>query len=38
MELFLRGRRPAALLIVAALVVVAIAVPVWCAVTGTWGW
>jgi hypothetical protein len=31
-------RRSAALLIISVLVVVAVALPAWCAVSGTWGW
>ena len=31
-------RRSAALLIIGVLVVLAVAVPTWCAVSGTWGW
>ena len=39
MMLLLREqRRAAALLLIGVLVAVAVAVPAWCAVSGTWGW
>ena len=31
-------RRVAALLVICVLLVLAVALPAWCAVTGTWGW
>jgi hypothetical protein len=31
-------RRVAALLVISVLLVLAVALPTWCAVSGTWGW
>lgn len=31
-------RRGAALLVISVLIVLAVALPAWCAVSGTWGW
>jgi hypothetical protein len=36
--LSLLRRRTAALFIISVLVAVTLAIPTWCAVTGTWGW
>ena len=31
-------RRVAALLVIGVLLILAVALPTWCAVSGTWGW